>query len=116
MAIAVYDPILFGDTSGDLGLRSRAAGQNMPPHLPNLGDMQALIGDNGTLRGRARRGLGLPARPGPHRAERLRLHAIRRFRRSCLYSDDSASITFGVRQNILLVGVHELAAADFTLA
>jgi hypothetical protein len=25
----------------------------MPPHLPNLGDMQALIGDNGTLRGRA---------------------------------------------------------------
>jgi hypothetical protein len=38
MAIAVYDPILFGDTSGDLGFRSRAAGQDMSRLLANIGD------------------------------------------------------------------------------
>lgn len=53
MAIAVYDPILFGDTSGDLGLRTRAAGQDISLHLPNLSDTQTLIGDSGGLRGRA---------------------------------------------------------------
>jgi hypothetical protein len=37
MAIAVYDPILFGDTSGDLGFRSRAAGQDMSRLLANIG-------------------------------------------------------------------------------
>jgi hypothetical protein len=53
MAIAVYDPILFGDTSGDLGLRSRAAGQDISLHLANLGDTQTVIGDSGSLRWRA---------------------------------------------------------------
>jgi hypothetical protein len=53
MAIAVYDPILFGDTNGDLGLRSRAAGQDISLHLAGIGDTQTLIGDSGGLRWRA---------------------------------------------------------------
>src|SRR5262245_25315036 len=53
MAIAVYDPILFGDTSGDLALRTRAAGQDISLHLVNFEDTQTLVGDCGTLRGRA---------------------------------------------------------------
>ena len=53
MPITVYQPIMFGDTSSDLGGHTRSPGQAISLHLPGISDTQSLIGDADSLLGQA---------------------------------------------------------------
>src|SRR5258705_4361980 len=53
MPITLFQPIVFGDTSGDLAVHVHAAGQSISIHLSGLADTQTLVGDSAALLDRA---------------------------------------------------------------